>query len=55
MTELQRRRKLEEQRRWIEQLVSSAQMREFYGKIVISFEAGKVQRVVKEESLKPPE
>ncbi len=54
MTELQKREKLEDQRRWIEQLISSAQMIEFFGKITISFEKGKIQKVLKEESLKPP-
>lgn len=54
MTDLQKRRKLEEQRLWIQKLISSAQVGEYYGKINISFEKGQVQRVVKEESLKPP-
>ena len=53
-TELQKRKKFEDQRLWIQQLVSSAQVGEYYGKINISFEKGQVQRVVKEESLKPP-
>jgi hypothetical protein len=45
----------EQQRRWVEQLLSQAQARRFYGRITLILEDGTVRRATKEESLKPPE
>ena len=39
---------------WIKQLVLQAQQRGYYGKLIITMEAGQIRRVVKEESLHPP-
>lgn len=44
----------ETDRDWIDGLVRSAQLRDFFGSLIIRFEAGSVKRVVKEENLMPP-
>lgn len=49
-----KRRFWEEESTWIRQIITQAQTREFYGKLTIILEEGKIQRVLKEESLKPP-
>ena len=48
------KRKREIHRSWIEQIIASAQGQKWFGKITIIIEAGTIQRVTKEESLKPP-
>ena len=50
----EKRDRMERQSSWVSQLVAQAQVRGFYGKLVITMESGEVRRVVKEESLKPP-
>ena len=40
---------------WLVGLLAQAQTRRFYGKITIVMEEGQIRRVVKEESLRPPE
>ena len=44
----------EQDRAWMAQLISQAQTRRYYGKLVVTMEDGVIRRVVKEESLKPP-
>ncbi len=39
---------------WLASLLSQIQMREFYGKMTLTFEKGRIKRVQKEESLHPP-
>lgn len=39
---------------WIGNLIFTAQERKFYGKLVLIFEDGVLRRVVKKESLLPP-
>ena len=39
---------------WVQQLVAQAQMRRFYGKLVLVMDDGEIRRVIKEESLKLP-
>ena len=46
--------KQREQRQWVETILRQIQGNEFFGKIIISFESGMIQRIMKEESLKPP-
>jgi hypothetical protein len=53
-TDYQKRREFERDNTWLMQIVSQIQSREFYGKLSITFEKGRTQRVLKEESLKPP-
>jgi len=52
--EPERLRLSEEDRAWILSLIAQAQSRHFFGKLILSFEDGKLKRAVKEESLKPP-
>ena len=52
--DLKKRKKWEQERIWLEQLVSQIQLKGFYGKITLTFEQGHIRRVQKEESLKPP-
>ncbi len=40
---------------WLASLLSQIQLRGMYGRITIFFEAGQIVRVVKEESLLPPQ
>lgn len=42
------------QRVWVNSLFTVAQQREWFGTITIKMERGKVVRLVKEESLLPP-
>ncbi len=42
------------QRKWVEGLLVSAQKREWYGKITIEIKKGMIDKVLNEESLKPP-
>lgn len=53
-TDPKKDRRNEEHRRWIDGLVSSAQQRNWHGKIEIHFKKGQVDKVLTEESLKPP-
>lgn len=39
---------------WLNNIISQAQAKKFYGTIKISFDNGQVKRVQKEESLRPP-
>lgn len=43
------------QRAWVLQVLGSAQQRGFFGTITIKMEQGAIKRVLKEESLMPPE
>ena len=43
------------QRDWTAQLVVDAQRKKWYGKITVVMEEGVIRRVVKEESIKPPQ
>jgi len=45
----------EQQRIWIEQIFGSIQKREWFGTLTIKIEAGVIKRLVKAESLIPPE
>jgi len=44
----------EHDRTWLAQLIIQAQKQRYYGKLTITMEQGRIRRVVKEESLKPP-
>lgn len=48
-------REQERHRTWLSSILASAQSRNWYGTITVKFEAGRMVRVIKEESLKPPE
>lgn len=50
----QRAVKNEEQLRWLIHLLQQAQMRHYYGRLIISMKDGVIRNVVKEESLHPP-
>lgn len=41
-------------RDWVLGLMSSVQLRAFFGSLTLKFEGGVLKRVVKEESLVPP-
>ncbi len=41
-------------RAWALDVLAQTYARGFYGKITLVFEGGKISRIVKEESLKPP-
>lgn len=41
--------------RWFAEQVASLKNARFYGKVTLHFEQGRVIRLVKEESLKPPQ
>ena len=47
-------RKQEEELRWIQGLLVSAQKRRWFGKITIEIKAGMIDLVRSEETLKPP-
>jgi len=47
-------RKQEEQLHWVNGLLTSAQMRRWYGKITIEIKNGMIDMVRSEETLKPP-
>lgn len=51
---LQLRKENRQERAWLESLLAQIQNSEFYGKIMITFESGKIRHVIKEQSLKPP-
>jgi hypothetical protein len=38
---------------WVKSVIQQLIRKRFYGKLTIHFEAGKITRAVKEESLKP--
>jgi len=38
---------------WLGELVKEAQQKEFYGRLVVVFEAGVIKRIVREESIVP--
>ena len=44
----------QKQRTWMLQVLAQAQVRGYYGKLVLIMEDGMLRRVIKEESLKPP-
>lgn len=44
----------DEQLRWLNSLLTSAQKRRWYGKITIDIKCGRIDLVKSEESLKPP-
>jgi hypothetical protein len=47
-------RRHEEQRRWLEALIRSAQLREWYGTITVELKRGEVVQASSTETLKPP-
>jgi len=47
-------RQQEEERRWVDSLLVSAQKRGWYGKIIIEVKRGMIDVVAKTETLKPP-
>jgi len=47
-------RQQEEERRWINGMLVSAQKRRWYGKMTIEIKAGMIDIVRNEETLKPP-
>jgi hypothetical protein len=46
--------KHESDKNWLVGLLSQAQLRRYYGRLILVLEDGVIRRVVKEESLKPP-
>jgi len=42
-------------RTWLMSLLTQAQLKAFYGELTIIMEAGKVKRIVKKQSLLPPD
>jgi hypothetical protein len=53
--ELQKRQQQDKELGWLKGQLSSLMLHGFYGKVTLSFEEGHLRRVVKEESLKPPQ
>lgn len=41
-------------REWLERVLSQTENNRFYGKLVLSFESGKLVYLKKEETIKPP-
>ena len=53
-TEARRAANEDQQLHWLQQLVAQAQIRRFFGRIIVVVQDGQITQVVKEESLKPP-
>lgn len=51
---IRRQKRDERERKWVEQLLAQAQLRGFYGKLILIMDDGEIKRVIKEESLKLP-